>query len=163
MINETAFKKKGLPSRGRQFCGGFRTSIGRLNDTASCHHFAVVRGLRSDVPCQWSMKVRGSKRKTAHWQSTQLLTDRLVVGRHHQQPRQHPPRCTRALMKALRVGRSRWLNGLCRCLRSGCTNGTGKITHGTVRLAAVKRCELSLSCGSTGHSFSVPFASEFRR
>ncbi len=37
--------------------------------------------------------------------------------------RRPSPRCTRALMRAL--GRSRWLNGPCRSLHSGCTDGTG--------------------------------------
>ena len=85
--------------------------------------FALVRGLRSSVPLVWSRKVRSSKRRTAHWQSTQLLTHGLVIGRHSRHPQQHRSRCTRALMKTL--GRSRWLNGLCRCLHSGCTDGTG--------------------------------------
>ena len=85
--------------------------------------FALVRGLRSSVPLVWSRKVRSSKRRTAHWQSTQLLTHGLVIGRHSRHPRQHRSRCTTALMKTL--GRSRWLNGLCRCLHSGCTDGTG--------------------------------------
>jgi hypothetical protein len=82
-----------------------------------------VRGLRSYVPCYWSRKVRSSKRRTAHWQLTQLLTDGHAIGRNYRHPRQHRSRCTRALMKTL--GRSRWLNGLCRCLHSGCTDGTG--------------------------------------
>jgi len=85
--------------------------------------FALVRGLRSHVPCCWSRKVRSSKRRTAQWQSTQLFTDGLAIGRNYRHPRQHRSRCTRALMKTL--GRSRWLNGLCRCLHSGCTDGTG--------------------------------------
>ena len=85
--------------------------------------FALVRGLRSHVPCCWSRKVRSSKRRTAQWQSTQLFTDGLAIGRNYRHPRQHRSRCTRALMKTL--GRSKWLNGLCRCLHSGCTDGTG--------------------------------------
>jgi hypothetical protein len=71
--------------------------------------FALVRGLRSSVPLVWSRKVRSSKRRTAHWQSTQLLPDGLAIGRNYRHPRQHRSRCTRALMKTL--GRSRWLNG----------------------------------------------------
>jgi len=85
--------------------------------------FALVRGLRSHVPCCWSRKVRSSKRRTAQWQSTQLFTDGLAIGRNYRHPRQHRSRCTRALMKTL--DRSKWLNGLCRCLHSGCTDGTG--------------------------------------
>jgi hypothetical protein len=85
--------------------------------------FALMRGLRSHVPGFWSRKARSSKRRTAHWQSTQLLTEGHAVGGHYRHPRQHRSRCTRALMKTL--GRSRWLNGLCRCLHNGCTDGTG--------------------------------------
>ena len=46
--------------------------------------FALVRGLRSHVPCCWSRKVRSSKRRTAHWQSTvtQLPTEGHAVGRY---------------------------------------------------------------------------------
>jgi hypothetical protein len=118
--------------------------------------FALVRGLRSYVPCCWSRKVRSSKRRTAHWQLTQLLTDGLAIGGSYRHPRQHRSRCTRALMKTLgrlgvyglilgrlplgvisigkyafqkklmkTPGRSRWLNSLCRCLHSGCADGTG--------------------------------------
>ena len=50
---------------------------------------ALVRGLRSYVRCCWSRKVRSSKRRTAHWQSTQLLTDGLAIGRNYRHPRQH--------------------------------------------------------------------------
>ena len=72
--------------------------------------FALMRGLRSHVPCFWSRKARSSKRRTAHWQSTKLPTDGHAAGRHCRHPRQHRSRCTRALMKTL--GRSRWLRGL---------------------------------------------------
>ncbi len=87
---------------------------------------SLVRGLRSHVPCCWSRKVRSSKRRTAQWQSTQLFTDGLAIGMNYRHPRQHRSRCTRALMTRRPLGRSRWLNGLrvCRCLHSGCTDGT---------------------------------------
>jgi hypothetical protein len=44
---------------------------------------ALMRGLRSQVPCFWSRKAaRSPKRRTAHWQSTQLPTDGHATGRH---------------------------------------------------------------------------------
>jgi len=78
---------------------------------------------RADRPRQRGRKARDLKRGTAHGQLIHFLSSGTESGEHHRQPRRHGSRCTRALMKTL--GRSKWLNGLCRCLHSGCTNGTG--------------------------------------
>ena len=78
---------------------------------------------RSDWPRHRGRKARDFRRGTAHGQLGHLFASGIESGEHHRQPRQHRSRCTRALMKTL--GRSRWLNSLCRCLHSGCTDGTG--------------------------------------
>ena len=78
---------------------------------------------RSEWPRQRGRKARDLRRGTAHGQSVHFFSSGIESGEHHRQPRRHGSRCTRALMKTL--GRSRWLNGLCRCLHSGCTDGTG--------------------------------------
>jgi hypothetical protein len=78
---------------------------------------------RADRPRQRGRKARDLKRGTAHGQLVHFLSSGTESGEHHRQPRRHGSRCTRALMKTL--GRSKWLNGLCRCLHSGCTDGTG--------------------------------------
>ena len=81
---------------------------------------SLMRGARGNTS-------RHRGRKTRHlpssWQLPQLSATETVFGRRHRKCRRHSPRCTRALIKAL--GRSRWLNGLCRCLHSGCTDGSG--------------------------------------
>jgi hypothetical protein len=51
-----------------------------------------------------------------------LLTGEPAVGKHERYYLRHS-RCSRAHMRQL--GRSRWPTGLCRCLHSGCTDGTG--------------------------------------
>jgi hypothetical protein len=81
---------------------------------------ALLRGSRPDLPRHRRRKVRDCK---SNWQLPQFSTTDTDFGKHLRQPRVLSLRCTRAHMKAL--GRSRWLNGLCRCLHSGCTNGTG--------------------------------------
>ncbi len=78
---------------------------------------------RSDWPRQRGRKARDFRRGTAHGQLAHFFPSGIESGEHHRQPRRHGSRCTRALMRTL--GRSRWLNGLCRCLHSGCTDGTG--------------------------------------
>ena len=78
---------------------------------------------RADRPRQRGRKARDLRRGTAHGQLVHFLSSGTESGEHHRQPRRHGSRCTRALMKTL--GRSKWLNGLCRCLHSGCTDGTG--------------------------------------
>ncbi len=78
---------------------------------------------RSDWSRHRGRKARDFSRGTAHGQLVHLFSSGIESGKHHRQPRRHGSRCTRALMKTL--GRSRWLNGLCRCLHSGCTDGTG--------------------------------------
>jgi hypothetical protein len=81
---------------------------------------SLLRGSRSYLP-------RHRRRKawdcTSNWHLPQFSATNTDFGKHHRQPRAPSLRCTRAHMKAL--GRSRWLTGLCRCLHSGCTNGTG--------------------------------------
>ena len=78
---------------------------------------------RADRPRQRGRKARDLRRGTAHGQLVHFLSSGIESGEHHRQPRRHGSRCTRALMKTL--GRSKWLNGLCRCLPGGCTDGTG--------------------------------------
>ena len=80
---------------------------------------SLICGFRPDVPRR-RRKVRVCKSSWLVPQSFIIDTD---LGKHCQDPRRHLPRCTRALMRAL--GRSRWLNGLCRGLHRGCTDGTG--------------------------------------
>ena len=80
---------------------------------------SLIRGLRQDLPHR-RRKVRSFK---SSWLVPQLPTVESDLGKHRRELRRHPPRCTRALMRAL--GRSRWLNGLCRSLHRGCTDGTG--------------------------------------
>jgi hypothetical protein len=79
---------------------------------------SFLRGLRPDLPRHRRRKVRDCK---SNWQLPQFST--IDFGKHLWQPQALSFQCTRAHMKAL--GRSRWLNGLCRCLHSGYTNGTG--------------------------------------
>jgi hypothetical protein len=81
---------------------------------------SLLRGSRPDLPRHRRRKVRDC---TSNWQLPPFSATDTDFGKHHRQPRVLSLRCTRAHMKAL--GRSRWLNGLCRCLHSGCTNGTG--------------------------------------
>ena len=81
---------------------------------------SLLRGSRSDLPRHRRRKPRDC---TSNWHLPQFSATDTDFGKHHRQPRAPSLRCTRAHMKAL--GRSRWLNGLCRCLHSGCTNGTG--------------------------------------
>jgi len=81
---------------------------------------SFLRSLRPDLPRHRRRKVRDC---TSSWQLPQFSTTDADFGKHLRHPRALSLRCTRAHMKAL--GRSRWLNGLCRCLHSGCTNGTG--------------------------------------
>jgi hypothetical protein len=81
---------------------------------------SLLRGLRPELPRHRRRKVRDCK---GHWQLSQPSTMVTDFGKRLWQPQTLFSRCTRAHMKAL--GRSRWLNGLCRCLHSGCTNGTG--------------------------------------
>ena len=81
---------------------------------------SLLRGSRSDLPRHRRRKARDC---TSNWHLPQFSATDTDFGKHHRQPRAPSLRCTRAHMKAL--GRSRWLNGLCRCLHSGCTNGTG--------------------------------------
>ena len=80
---------------------------------------------RADRPRQRGRKARDFRRETAHGQLVHFLSSGTESGEHHRQPRRHGSRCTRALMKTL--GRSKWLNGLCRCLPAsgGCTDRTG--------------------------------------
>ena len=80
---------------------------------------SLIRGLRPDLPHR-SRKVRSFK---SSWSAPQLPTVETELGKHRRESRSHSPRCTRAVMRAL--GRSRWLNGLCRGLHRGCTDGTG--------------------------------------
>jgi hypothetical protein len=80
---------------------------------------SLIRGLRQDLPHR-RRKVRSFK---SSWLVPQLPTVESDLGKHRRELRRHPPRCTRALMRAL--GRSRWLNGICRSLHRGCTDGTG--------------------------------------
>jgi hypothetical protein len=72
---------------------------------------SLIRGLRPDLPHR-RRKVRSCK---GSWPVPQLPTADTDLGKHR--------RKSRALMRAL--GRSRWLNGLCRGLHRGCTDGTG--------------------------------------
>ena len=81
---------------------------------------SLLRGSRSDLPRHRRRKARDC---TSNWHLPQFSATDADFGKHHRQPRAPSLRCTRAHMKAL--GRSRWLNSLCRCLHSGCTNGTG--------------------------------------
>jgi hypothetical protein len=81
---------------------------------------SLIHGLRPDLPHR-RKKVRSFK---SSWLVPQLLTaDSDCLGKHRRELIRHSPRFTRALMRAL--GRSRWLNGLCRSLHRGCTDGTG--------------------------------------
>jgi hypothetical protein len=80
---------------------------------------SLTRGLRPDLPHR-RRKVRSCK---SSWPVPQLPTAGTDLGKHRRKSRGHSPRCTRALMRAL--GRSRWLNGLCRGLHRGYTDGTG--------------------------------------
>lgn len=77
-------------------------------------------GFRPALPRYRRRRARDCK---DNWQLSQPSTADTDFGKRVWQPRAHFSRCTRAHLKAL--GRSRWLNGLCRCLHSGCTNGTG--------------------------------------
>ena len=81
---------------------------------------SLLHGFRPALPRYRRRKARDCK---GNWQLSQSSTADTDFGKHLWQPRAHFSRCTRAHLKAL--GRSRWLNGLCRCLHSGCTNGTG--------------------------------------
>jgi len=81
---------------------------------------SFLRGFRSELPRHRRRKVRDCK---SNWQWSQPFTEAPDLGKHLWQSRAPITRCTRAHMKAL--GRSRWLIGLCRCLHSGCTDGTG--------------------------------------
>jgi hypothetical protein len=81
---------------------------------------SLLRGSRPDLPRHRRRKVRDGK---SNWQLPHFSTTDTDFGQQFRQPRALSLRCTRAHMKAL--GRSRWLNGLCRCLHSGCTKGTG--------------------------------------
>jgi len=80
---------------------------------------SLIRGLRPDL----SQRRRKGRRCKSSWPVPQLPTTDTDLGKQRRKPRKHSPRCTRALMRAL--GRSRWLNGLCRGLHRGCTDGTG--------------------------------------
>ena len=80
---------------------------------------SLIRGLRPDLPHR-RRTVRVCKSSWSVPQSSVTDTD---FGKHRRESRRHSPRCTRALMRAL--GRSRWPNGLCRCLHSGCADGSG--------------------------------------
>ena len=82
---------------------------------------AFMYGLFAGVPRGHSNRARRFKMTVL--QPRQILTSELPPGRltHHSNAR--TLRCTRSLMRNL--GRSRWLNGPCRCLHHGCTNGTG--------------------------------------
>ena len=80
---------------------------------------SLIRGLRPDLP----QRRRKGRRCKSSWPVPQLPTTDTDLGKQRRKPRKHSPRCTRALMRAL--GRSRWLNGLCRGLHRGCTDGTG--------------------------------------
>jgi hypothetical protein len=80
---------------------------------------SLIRGLRPDLPHR---RRKGRSCKSS-WPVPQLPTTDTDSGKHRRESRRHSPRCTRALMRAL--GRSRWLNGLCRGLHRGCTDGTG--------------------------------------
>ena len=80
----------------------------------------LLRGLRPVLPRHRRRKVRDFK---SNWQRSHPSTTDTDFGKHLWQPQALFSRCTRAHIKAL--GRSRWLNGLCRCLHSGCTDGTG--------------------------------------
>jgi hypothetical protein len=77
--------------------------------------------------CGFGPALPRRRRKTRVCRSSWLVPQSFVIdtdlGKHCQDLRRHLPRCTRALMRAL--GRSRWLNGLCRGLHRGCTDGTG--------------------------------------
>ena len=81
---------------------------------------SLLHGFRPALPRYRRRKARDCK---GNWQLSQPSTADTDFGKRLWQPRAHFSRCTRAHLKAL--GRSRWLNGLCRCLHSGCTNGTG--------------------------------------
>lgn len=81
---------------------------------------SLLHGFRPALPRYRRRKARDGK---GNWQLSQPSTADTDFGKRLWQPRAHFSRCTRAHLKAL--GRSRWLNGLCRCLHSGCTNGTG--------------------------------------
>ena len=106
-------------SGGRHFGGRLRPRINRLNGSTSCHSPFSIRGLRPDVPHR-RRQVRSFK---SSWPVPHLPTAGTDLGKHRRESIRHSPRCTRALMRAL--GRSRWLNGLCRSLHRGCTDGTG--------------------------------------
>ena len=80
---------------------------------------SLISGLRPDLPHR-RRKVRVCK---SSWSVPQSSVTGIDYGKHRREARRHSPRCTRALMRAL--GRSRWLNGLCRGLHRGCTDGTG--------------------------------------
>jgi hypothetical protein len=80
---------------------------------------SLIHGLRPDLPHR---RRKGRSCKSS-WPVPQLPTTDTDLGKQRRKPRKHSPRCTRALMRAL--GRSRWLNGLCRGLHRGCTDGTG--------------------------------------
>ena len=81
---------------------------------------SLLHGFRPALPRHRRRKARDCK---SNWQLPQPSTADTDFGKRLWPPRAHFSRCTRAHLKAL--GRSRWLNGLCRCLHSGCTNGTG--------------------------------------
>ena len=81
---------------------------------------SLLRGSRPDLPRHRRKKAQDC---TSNWRLPQFSTTDTDFGKQFRQSRVLSLRCTRAHMKAL--GRSRWLNGLCRCLHSGCTNGTG--------------------------------------
>jgi hypothetical protein len=79
---------------------------------------SLIRGLRPVLPHR-RRKVRSFKSSLP---MPHLPTAGTDLGKHRREWRRHSPRCTRALMRA--PGRSRWLNGPCRCLHRGCTDGT---------------------------------------
>jgi hypothetical protein len=74
---------------------------------------SLIHGLRPDLPHR-RRKGRGCK---SSWPVPQLPTTDTDSGKHRRELGRHSPRCTRALIRAL--GRSRWLNGLCRACIGG--------------------------------------------
>jgi len=82
---------------------------------------AFMYGLYTGVP--HGHRNRARRFKMTVLQPRQLLTSELPPGRLTHYSNARALRCARSLMRNL--GRSRWLNGPCRCLHHGCTNGTG--------------------------------------
>ena len=80
---------------------------------------SIISGLRLDLP----RRRRKGRSCKSSWPVQKLPTSDTDLGKRRRKPSKHSPRCTRALMRAL--DRSRWLNGLCRGLHRGCTDGTG--------------------------------------